>query len=76
MPIDGAKKHRKQKLIRLSSVVIEGLSVKKAFFSPRSAGSPLIEGGYPLGYSVVCFAKHQLTLHTIKMLGAWHAELE
>jgi hypothetical protein len=31
MPKNGAKKHRRQKLVRLYSVVIEGLLVKRLF---------------------------------------------
>ena len=41
MPKNGAKKHRRQKVIRLYSVVIEGLSVKKDFFLTKIRKQPL-----------------------------------
>ncbi len=40
MPRNGAKKHRRQKVIRLNSVVIEGLSVKKDFFLTKIRKQP------------------------------------
>ena len=62
MPKNGAKKHRRQKLVRLNSVVIERLSVKRLFShqDPRAAFNK--KAGCPLGYSVVCFAKRRLVI--------------
>ena len=41
MPMNGAKKHRRQKVIRLYSVVIEVLSVKKDFYLTKIRRQPL-----------------------------------
>ena len=41
MPRNGAKKHRRQKVIRLYSVVIEVLSVKKGFYLTKIRRQPL-----------------------------------
>ena len=62
MPKYGAKKHRRQKFVRLYSVVIEGLWVKRLFLTKIREKPPSKNGGCPLGYSVVCFAKRRLVI--------------
>lgn len=59
MPENGAEKRRRQKIIRLNSVVIERLLVKR-LFSRRDPRVAFVKNqGCPLGYSVVCFAKRR-----------------
>ena len=62
MPKYGAKKHRRQSLIRSNSVVIEGAIGQKTFSYQDPRVASLKNGGCPLGYSVVCFAKRRLVI--------------
>jgi len=62
MPENGAEKRRRQKIIRLNSVVIERLLVKR-LLSHRDPRVAFVKNeGYPLGYSVVGFAKRRLVI--------------
>jgi len=62
MPENGAEKRRRQKIIRLNSVVIERLLVKR-LLSHRDPRVAFVKNeGCPLGYSVVGFAKRRLVI--------------
>ena len=62
MPSSGAKKRRRQKFVRLHSVVIKGLLVQRLFSHQDPQEAIVKNEGCPLGYSVVCFAKHRLVI--------------
>ena len=50
------------KLFRMDRVVIEGLWDKRLVLTRIREKPPSINGGCPLGYSVVCFAKRRLVI--------------
>ena len=62
MPTSGAKKRRRQKLVKLCSVVIKGLLVKRLFLTEIREKPSSKNKGCPLGYSVICFAKRRLVI--------------